>query len=373
MKGDAAKNTCTFYHSAPDTVKDHWTTFETFVPVDDGKYDKEKDKKIDLSKSFCLQSRELSYDKAGHISKNQIKQYLIPGLNVFTSFQVDNTRAKDKNIKIPVLSELGEEIVSADGFSKLTISSGNQWIIANGLSGDKKCMIYHKGSDLYENNSALLTDDKKNIVIKPLKKIDDVKDIPGGDDSCIELNLGQDVYLQANTAIYDIAGHIKSIEKQYFKFPLVETSKILDEHEKIINTYTTKVDNFKKRLDTFDDTLKSHTSSINSINTTNDAQSTDITNLENLCGTKSDFTAKNKVNLCSGIGNIDYLRNNGKNSSDQEKLAMSLSDLNGKDNPTLCDYINALKKEIISLGNTSTKVITLETEINEIKEKLGMK
>ena len=75
MKGDAAANTCTFYHSAPDTVKDHWTTFKTFVPVDKNTYDEanEETGTIDLSKNVYLRSRQLSYDKAGHISDNQIK------------------------------------------------------------------------------------------------------------------------------------------------------------------------------------------------------------------------------------------------------------------------------------------------------------
>ena len=380
LVGDPAANTCTFYHAAADT--NNLTLESSFLLASSDEVSGKTPISINLSQDVYLKTKTISYDKAGHISTTGLDYFKIPQINIFSKIKIENNGSSASNF----LNNLTDVQISSNGVNDIfKIDSGNKWIQISGDTSGKYCKIYHNKSNI--NNIT-------NVI--PFIKIEDenTQKTIENNKNYIELNLDKNVYLKANIINYDEAGHAYGTSFQYFKIPLVETSEILSDHEQriknfeaqvtnrvnsfennvtsTINAFSAQVESFDGELVDINSTLVEHADSISTINSTNSTQTTNITNLQNLCGKKSNFTANNGVNLCNGIGNIDYLRNNGKNSSDQEKLAMSLSDLNEKTNPTLCDYINALKKEIISLGNTSTKVITLETEINKIKAKLGM-
>lgn len=260
--------------------------------------------------------------------------------DAFSEFFIKNSGVNNNDFLSNTTSSMN---IEADGRAgKLSIDSGNAWIQLEGSAGtqdspeDNICKIYHSKPDT--NN---LTTNK---VFEEASSVPSEKEL-------IEVDLSTNKYLKINNIKYDKAGHISESGDTYLYFKQVNAAKELDEMRDDIDKFKSDVnaelDNFDKRLidqEQFEQRVK------------------DLENLKageaiNFIGTTTDFTNKKTVTLCNGIGNIDYLRNNGKNGS-TVVLKESVSDLGSED--TLCDYINALKSDLIFLKG---KIVDLEKQI----------
>lgn len=261
--------------------------------------------------------------------------------DAFSEFFIKNSGVNKNN---DFLSNITSSMnIEADGRAgKLSIDSGNAWIQLEGSAGaqdspeDNICKIYHSKPNI--NNLTI------NKIFEETSSVPSEKEL-------IEVDLSVDKYLKINNIKYDNAGHISDSGDTYLYFKRVNAAKELDEMRADISDFKDAVNT---ELNDFDERL---------IDKEQFEQR--VVNLENLkagdtikfIGTTTDFTANEAVTLCNGIGNIDYLRNNGKSGS-TVMLKESVSDLDSED--TLCDYINALKSDLIFLKG---KILDLEKQI----------
>ena len=366
MRGNFTDNYCKIYHGPADSEN---LTIKNMIKLSTIDEIEEEPIIIDLSEDVFLKTRILKYDKTGHISNISSQYFKIPELNIFSQICTNNTDGKN------FLSSSSPQTINSDGLSDtFNIGAGNKWISIEGNDSNNTCKIYHGKANI-DNISNLIPFEK---ITDPDRQayIDELEDL-------VVLDLANNVYLQANEVKYDEAGHAYRTTPKYFKIPLVKTSEILKGFEEEIEAFkknvTTTIDGFntdlisaKEDLDKAEITISNHDSSINNIIEINDTQNDSIDNLELLCGSKNDLSSIEEVTICSTIGNIDYLRNNGKNEEDVVILTSDFNELNLKTNPTLCDFLNATKNEVVRYGSTSALAINLDARLRLIEEKLGI-
>ena len=296
--------------------------------------------------------------------------------NAFERIGIKNSGKNNNNF-----IATGEDFeIKADGREgEFFLDTGNQWIQLQGNVIDNFCKIYHSSpSQNFLSTNTIFT----NTTGVPAEK------------SLITVDLATDTYLKVNNIKYDKAGHISNFEDSYLYFKQVNAAKELDEIRQDISNFknetnvtienfkngtNTTVDNFKNEINT---TINNFENEINTtINNFEDRlidqekfdgrvkalESIDagnkIEDINNFIGIRSNFS-NNSITLCGGIGNIDYLRNDGKNEEDKIILKESISALEKES--TICDYINAIKSDLEFLMIKNTE---LEKRITELESK----
>ena len=262
--------------------------------------------------------------------------------NAFDTFYVQNTGKDKKDFLSTTTNSMN---IKADGREgELKLDTGNKWIQLQGNSTNNFCKIYHSQPD---------TSGLTSFVVAQTSNSTEAKNV-------LTIDLSEDTYLKISGLNYDKAGHVSNQTDQYLYFKMVNAAESLADFEKRLVNTEEFVEGYETRMKAEEEYSKTFNSAISS-------HKTKIENLESLTGTKSNFTNTSGVTLCNAIGNIDYLRNGGKDSSDKEMLKFYVAELNSDTkNLSMCDYINALKNEVTIL---ITEVRALTDRLNKLEGK----
>jgi hypothetical protein len=127
---------------------------------------------------------------------------------------------------------------------------------------------------------------------------------------------------------FDDAGHISGVSSQYLKFNEVNAEAHITEMRNDIESFKGAVN---KKLDGFEERLIDQEEFVDRVEALENIEADKKINAINtfignhrLLTNQEATESHDGVTLCGALGNIDYLRNNGKDSSNTVMLAESI-------------------------------------------------